>query len=133
MITLIRKHLVDNLCLKILSLSIGYGIWHILSLSSEITIAATVPLCYYNIPEHSILKGPTHITAALHGKRSVMRTIDYSSLAVHIDAHTFHPGKHAVYVDAQKLFLPRSIKLVSYSPSNIIIESYYNHNLIQTE
>jgi hypothetical protein len=86
------------------------------------TIELKVPVCLFDQkPEHDITI-PTDIVIGLNGKRKDLQTLDVQSLAVHINAQKLCHGEHALIVDSSTLFLPSSVKLVHYMPSNNVIQ-----------
>lgn len=118
----VKKTIWRNTSLKIISLLLGYTFWYIFSHSHMNTLWVTVPVCFYNIPQKTTIKGPETIALKIAGKRSELSALDIDNLAIHINAHQLAQGKNLLNLDHQSLFLPQSITLVHYSPSNPIIE-----------
>src|SRR5580693_2934536 len=112
--------LLNNAPLKIISLVLGYSFWHIATINQIITTTVTIPLCF-NLAENYTINAPEKINITLKGKRSDLYTIDISSLAAHIDATKLSLGKHGILINEHNLFLPQTISVVCYKPSNIII------------
>ena len=108
--------------LKLISLALGYTFWYIFGTFHTSTAWVEVPLCFYNVPYECKVMSPETITIKICGVRSTLRSLDIEQLAIHINAQKLHPGKNLLTIDEQALFLPDSIKLVHYSPSNPIVE-----------
>ncbi len=117
-----KKTTWRNTSLKIISLLLGYTFWYIFGHSHTSTAWITVPLCFYNVPKHNVIKGPEAVSLKITGKRSVLRALDIEQLAIHINVEQLHEGKNLLAFNEDSIFLPESIKLVHYSPSNPTIE-----------
>ncbi|HEB41563.1 MAG TPA: hypothetical protein ENI08_00915 [Candidatus Dependentiae bacterium] len=119
---MLKKTLYSNAPLKAIALILGYSFWYILSHGHTTAIWLDVPLSFYAIPPHLILHAPDTVAINLAGKRTDLYNLDKNQLAVHVDAHELFPGYNNLSITAETLFLPDTIKLVHYKPSNILIE-----------
>jgi len=81
-----------------------------------------VPISFYNKHDTTIIHAPETIQIQLSGGHTAIRTIDLNTLAIHIDAQELHIGKNPLKLYVHNLFLPDSISVVNYSPSNNYIE-----------
>lgn len=110
------------------SLLISIALWHSISDHHHTTSTYVVPLHIYNAAHDTIRQSLPTMTVTLQGKRQDLRRLDTSTLAVYIDAQKWQ--KRSSYrITSNDLFLPPSIKLISYTPSNptIIIENSKQH------
>lgn len=123
-----KKHLLSNAPLKAFSLILGYTFWYIFSNAYPITIWKTIPLCFYFIPAQHKITGPDTVSVQLTGKRSHLHALDRQNFAVHINAQNLQKGKHLITITPDTLFLPDSIKLVHYIPSNVQVTIEESHN-----
>ena len=80
----------------------------------------SVPLCFAASDEYNIT-APEKITVTLKGRRADLYTLDTTTLAAHINAEKLSCGKHGIILKENHLFLPYSIALAQYTPSNIVI------------
>lgn len=110
----------NNTPIKIISLLLGYSLWHIFGSPHSTTVQISVPLCFYNIPAGKVIKAPEQIAIQIVGKRSDIRSLDTEQLAVHINASLLKDGKNLLPITQETLFLPESIKLIHCSPINPI-------------
>lgn len=115
----------SNLMLKALSLIMGYTFWFIWSQTQTISYDFDVPLCVYNVPEHAEFKAPEKVKVQLAGTLQDFHNLDLDNLAIHIDGATLREGANQCVVKNEQLFVPDTIKMVHYAPSNILI-SYNN-------
>lgn len=101
------------------SLLISITLWYILSEHHFTTLTCTVPIYIYNTNKDTIQQVPQGLTVTLQGTRHELRHLDYKRLGLYIDAKKWRNTQRR-FTNAD-LFLPPSIKLVSYSPSNLTI------------
>lgn len=132
----LKKILCSNAPLKAVALILGYSFWYLLGHGHTINIWLKMPLSFYQIPEHLTLHAPDKVDINLSGKRSDLYNLDKNKLAVHINAQKLFLGDNNLSITAETLFLPDTIKLIDYKPSNILIEvkektmnttTHYNH------
>ena len=111
-----------NIPLKVISLLLGFTFWYIFGNSHTTTAWITIPLCFYNIPKQTTIKAPESLSVKVTGKRSHLRTLDTNELAIHVNTEKLHTGKNLLSIAPETIFLPESIKLVDYCPSNPTVE-----------
>src|SRR5579872_2023577 len=117
----LKKLLLSNAPLKIISLFLGYSLWYVASLNQTVTLSMDIPLCFNTMQESYAINAPETINIQLQGKRSALHCIDQKELAAHIDITKLLPGKHGIILNERHLFLPSTISLVQYTPANISI------------
>lgn len=118
----LKKLLSNNLLVKVISFIFGYCIWSMLSASHVTTVELDVPLCFFNRPALA-LQAPETVTVQLSGKRTALRALNTKTLAIHIDASRMHIGANPIVLETETLFLPNTIKLLHYSPTNLVIHA----------
>lgn len=119
----LKKLLSNNLLVKVISFIFGYCIWSMLSASHVTAVELNVPLCFFNRPASFELQAPETITIQLSGKRNALRALNTKTLAIHIDASRMHEGANPIVLESETLFLPNTIKLIHYSPANLVIHA----------
>jgi hypothetical protein len=117
----LKKSLTSSIILKTISLLLGYTIWGIIAQGHTTTHSFTVPLCFYGEQATHVI-APAELTVTLQAKRSDLRSLHAPTLGVHISTEHLRPGKNHIVLDNKSLFLPDAIKLVNYTPANIIVE-----------
>jgi hypothetical protein len=100
---------------------LGYSFWYIASAHQIITLNLSIPLSFDELPEQYELQAPEKIAITLRAKRSDIYALDYESLAIHYRLGKILPGKHGILITKRDLFLPASITLVNYKPSNLTV------------
>jgi hypothetical protein len=117
---LIKQSLTSNKILKLVSLALGFITWSLLWHNQPSSTWIQVPVCFYNIPaQMHVSVNQEKIKIQLQGKLADIN--ECTTLAVHVDASNFNPGKTFIHPDEQLLFLPSSVKLVHSKPLMIEI------------
>jgi hypothetical protein len=117
----LKKILFSNIILKAQSLIIGYTLWSILSASVPTTIWTEVPLSFYNESDQQTINAPETVKVNLRGNRSDLQTIDSKTLALHINAQALSIGPNSITISSRSLFLPETINVINYIPSNLVV------------
>jgi len=116
------QHLIlSNALLKLLSLVIAYACWAHFSTHREYEQEFQAPICFFGADQEYVSKAPTAIAVTLKGTRQALASVDTENIAVHIDSTTLPEGTHEKVIQSADLLLPASLKLVHYSPNNILI------------
>lgn len=105
---------------KVSALLIGIAFWSIVSALHEQRIIATVPLYVYRNGS-IILSQPHTVTVTIQGKREDLSAINVKALAAHIDERDIIANK-GVVLTSRNLFLPKQVKLLHYTPTNLMVE-----------
>ena len=116
----VKTTYLNSIALKCLALIFGYGLWHCVSAHQKIQITQKVPVCFYNTLSHQAITAPESISISLYGARKDLFKITFDS-AVHYDAQTLHAGTQTVPINKEQIFLPESVRLVHYKPTEITI------------
>ena len=118
----VTRIILSNAPLKIVSLILGFACWYIISQYQTVTILIPVSLCFDDVSENVTVYGPELVHVTITGKRIDLYALDKDQLAAHINVRGLSTGTHGIELNAGSLFLPSTIKLVHYNPSNIVIE-----------
>lgn len=114
--------ILSNMPLKIISGILGFAFWYIFSQGQTISIWLDVPICFHDVPEYITIHCPETITINIAGKRTDLYALDCKHLAVHLNSQHLSPGKKLLTITSHSLFLPETINLLHYKPSNVLIE-----------
>jgi hypothetical protein len=117
---LVKTAPLNNVALKCLALVFGYGLWHCVSTHQKIQITQKIPVCFYNTLSSQTITAPESITITVYGARKDLFQTTFDS-ALHYDAHTLQEGTHTVPITKEQIFLPESVRLVHYKPTEITI------------
>lgn len=100
----------------IFSLISGFFVWQLINQSRPIDVSVAVPLCFYQVPADRCVQAPEKVTVTLRALRHELACIDFSVLALHVDACTVR-NERPLKLKASHLFLPPGVKLVHYEPA----------------
>lgn len=117
----VAQLLITKIPLKLISLLLAYMMWHTFASHIERDKTCTVPLCFYGSESNLITQAPESVVITLRGLQKDLRALDTTSLAVHIDSDRLKNGPQEKTLQNADLFLPASVKLVHYTPNNIVI------------
>lgn len=106
---------------KLIAIILGFFLWTIFCKNNTKNISADIPLCFYNTSDNISYSGPENIKVKLVSKYQDLKNFDIKNLSVHVDAQNLKIGSSNLQINEQDLFLPDSIKIVDYAPSNIVI------------
>lgn len=116
----IKEALRSTMFLKVMALIIGFLFWNVISESFTTSRWYTVPVCFYNKTDQAI-QAPETVLVELHGKRSHIRALEASTLALHIDARTLMQGPQHLIVSHDLLMLPPTIAVHDTIPHTLYI------------
>lgn len=118
----IKKILLNNAPLKVISFILGFTLWYTFSQSNMTEFWITVPLCFHSTPESYQIEAPENVSIKLAGKRSDLYAIDTNNLAIYINTQNLSTGINTLTLTNRDLFLPDTIKLINYRPTPITIK-----------
>lgn len=112
---LIKKSLINNKTLKLVSLFLGMGTWGLLSNSHTTSRWIEVPICFYNVPDTMKVSAKQEkMLIEIRGKLADIKQCQ--DIQLHINASSFKPGQQRIQPCQEQLFLPKSVKLVHNKP-----------------
>lgn len=117
--TMLRNILANKPILKINSCILGCCFWYLFSQFRPIKITFSAPLTFYE-NDQDVIEAPETIKVCLQGYKKDFYALDLQSLAIHINCNELHEGKNYLNINHKNLFLPSSIKLLHYIPSNVV-------------
>jgi len=120
---MLKKIVLNNPQIKIISVILGYFFWYVISQSHIADITISAPVCFYKKPKNLQIEAPEKIKIQLSGKRADLYTIDMNTIAFHIDMQNATVGKKLVPLTKKQLLLPESIRLVRCQPAIITIST----------
>ena len=120
--TVLQRALYNPACIKLSALLIGYSLWFYLGQYFTSSQWVQVPLCFYSIPAQMSIKAPETVWIELTGKRIDIRHLDLRTLALHVNAQAFKPGKQNYTINYTDLFLPSCVRVSTSRPNTIAIE-----------
>lgn len=86
----------------------------------KIQITRNIPVCFYNTRPDLAIAAPESISVTCYGTRKNLFKTAFDS-AIHFDAQTVHVGTQKITVQREQIFLPESVSLVHYQPTDITV------------
>lgn len=117
----LHNHRLTTFTISSMAIILGILWWLVASEFNRSSRTLLVPLCFYNSALCKI-EAPESITVTLGGKRSHLRALNPTNIAIHIDAETITEKTTVLSIRQEHLLLPQNINLVSYSPSNPLVK-----------
>ncbi len=106
---------------KCIALAIGILIWQMVSAFHYTSITLSIPLCLFNTQTQTKYCVPKQVQVTLYGPKAELRTVDFSNLAVHLNAEE-HANSHTkIRITSRNLLLPSSIRVLRFSPTNLMV------------
>jgi len=115
----IRRRVLHNFGLKLLSLMLAVGLWVAVSRDPVAEVAVEVPIEFHNIPEKLEIESE-HIPVAqirVSGRERVIHRLRSSDVHVEIDLSSSKPGERTFDLDAQRVRAPHDVSVVQVVPS----------------
>jgi YbbR domain-containing protein len=117
MLIKLKNVVTHNALLKVISFILGFSVWFIASRNHITSKWLTVPVCFDNHEQYSI-EAPEHMMVQLTGTRATLSKLQEHECALHLDIQRLGAGRHKIPVTGATLFLPNSVNVVNYCPTN---------------
>lgn len=121
----LRDALVYNVGLKLLSLVAAFALWMFVNgAARDSESALQVPLQLQNLPDHIMIVGPqpNMVDLRVSGPRALLSRINATELAIRLDLDDVRPGPAVFRVRTDELNLPRGVRIVRLTPSEVTLE-----------
>ncbi len=106
---------------KCLALIIGILLWQMVSVFHNTSITLSLPIYLFNKEENRTYTAPEKVEVTISGTKNDLKTIDFSSLAIHLDAKKYADVYKNIIIVPRHLLLPPKIRITRVQPSNIVI------------
>src|SRR4051812_8335553 len=120
MIHWLRTHVFGHLWLKIFSLLIALGLWWAVAHDQPAELALSVPIEFYNTPEHLEISSERIQRAEIRvqGPARVLRQMTNADIDAVIDLAGAHVGEHTFDLTPKQIrHLPHNVQIVQVVPS----------------
>jgi YbbR domain-containing protein len=119
----IRRHLLHNFALKLLSLLIAIGLWFGVTRDPVAEIAINVPIELHNVPENLIVSSEIipQEQIRVRGPAAVIRQLRAEEIHPVIDLAGVVPGEKTFDLTSRQIHLPREAEVVQVVPTHLRI------------
>lgn len=121
----LRQHVFGHLRLKILSLLIALALWYAVAHDQPAEIALSVPIEFYNTPEHLEISSERIQRAEIRvqGPARILREMTNADLDAVIDLNGAHVGEHTFDLTPRQIrHVPHNVHILQVVPSQIRLE-----------
>lgn len=119
MITFIRRYVLNNLGLKLLSLLIAVLLWMAFARNPVTEIAINVPIELQHVPEQLEISSEhiPQVQIRLRGPERLVRQLSESQVHAAIDLAGARPGERTYDLTGRQISLPQGVEVVQVVPS----------------
>lgn len=125
MIHWLRKHVFGHLRLKILSLLIALALWYAVAHDQPAEIALSVPIEFYNTPEHLEISSERiqRAEVRVQGPARILREMTNVDIDAVIDLNGAKVGQHTFDLTPKQIrHMPHNVHILQVVPSQIRLE-----------
>lgn len=118
-----RRHIFNNLTLKLTSLLLAVGLWLAVSSSPPSEVALSVAIIFRNMPPELEIssKDIPQVQIRVRGPERIVRRIQPSDLQAEIDLTGMKPGEHTFDL-TRAISVPQALKVAQVVPSEVHVE-----------
>jgi YbbR domain-containing protein len=125
MILWLRTHVFGHLRLKILSLLIALALWYAVAHDQPAEIALSVPIEFYNTPEHLEISSERiqRAEVRVQGPARILREMTNADIDAVVDLAGAHVGEHTFDLTPKQIrHLPHNVAILQVVPSQVRLE-----------
>lgn len=115
----LRRHVLHNLGLKLLSLGLAVALWLAVARDPVAEVAVDVPIEFHNVPENLEISSENIPRAQIRvrGPQRVVRRLQTADITVEIELSTIKPGERTFDLTADQIHHPKEVQVVQIIPS----------------
>jgi YbbR domain-containing protein len=125
MIHWLRKHVFGHLRLKMLSLLIALALWYAVAHDQPAEIALSVPIEFYNTPEHLEISSERiqRAEVRVQGPARILREMTNADIDAVIDLQGARVGQHTFDLTPKQIrHLPHNVQILQVVPSQLRLD-----------
>ena len=117
----LRRHVFNNLGLKLISLALAVGLWLAVARDPVAEVAVEVAIEFHNFPANLEISSENIPRAQirLRGPERVIRHLQPSDVYADIDLSSLRPGERTFDLTTQQIHEPSELEVVQVVPSQI--------------
>jgi YbbR domain-containing protein len=115
----LRRHVLHNFGIKLLSLALAVGLWLAVTRDPISEVAVQVPIEFRNIPENLEINTESIPRAEIRvrGPQRIVRRLQSADIYAEIELDGMRPGERTFDLTAEQVHHPRQIEVVQVIPS----------------
>jgi YbbR domain-containing protein len=121
MIAFLKRYILHNFGLKVLSLVLAAGLWFLLSHEEPAEVALRAPIVFQNVPPHLEISSESIPEAQIRvrGPARVIRQLQANEVHAEIDLANAKPGERTFDLTSQQVRHPPDVTVVQVVPSQL--------------
>jgi len=124
MMSFLRRWVLHNFWLKVLSLVLATGLWLAISPDQEpAEITVRVPIEFRHVPPQLEISSVTipEAQVRVRGPEQMIRDLRSTDIHADLELKDAEPGEHTFYLTAQQIHLPRNLTVVQVVPVRVTV------------
>jgi YbbR domain-containing protein len=115
----LRRHVLHNFGIKLLSLALAVGLWLAVTRDPIAEVAVQVPIEFRNIPENLEINTESIPRAEIRvrGPQRIVRRLQSADIYAEIELGGMKPGERTFDLTAEQVHHPRELEVVQVIPS----------------
>jgi YbbR domain-containing protein len=115
----LRRHVLHNFGIKLLSLALAVGLWLAVASDPPAEVAVDVPIVFRNIPENLEISSENVPRAQIRvrGPQRIVRGLQPADIYAEIELSGMKPGERTFDLTAQHVHQPRELEVVQVVPN----------------
>jgi YbbR domain-containing protein len=117
----LRRHVFNNLGLKLISLALAVGLWLAVARDPVAEVAVEVAIEFHNIPQNLEISSENIPRAQirLRGPERIVRRLQPADVYAELDVTNLKPGERTFDLTAQQIHEPSDLEVVQIVPSQL--------------
>jgi len=117
----LRRRVLHNFGIKLLSLALAVGLWLAVTRDPVAEVAVEVPIEFRNIPENLEISTESVPRAEIRvrGPQRIVRRLQPADIYYEIELSGMKPGERTFDLPAQQVHRPRELEVVQVIPSQV--------------
>ena len=118
----LKKLILENLHLKILSLLVAFLLWLNITSMQKTKIEFYTPVEIKNVPENIVITKikPDKVLVVVEGYKTSLTTVDISNIKAFVDGRKIKPGKNILHVSVKSV---SGLKIIDVKPRVVLIKA----------
>ena len=117
----LRRYVLHNLGLKLVSLALAVGLWLAVARDPMAEVAVNVPIEFHNMPENLEISAENIPTAQirLRGRQHIVHQLRSSDVYVEVELGGLKPGERTFDLTDRQIHRPAGLEVVQVVPSQV--------------
>lgn len=129
---LVKRALVHNLWLKLVSLLIAIGLWYFVARSPVAEVEMKVPLEFHNLPDSLEIDSASYTEAQIRvrGPERLIHQLQAADVRAEIDLASVEPGERTFDLTGRQVRVPQDLEVVQIIPGQFHLSFDYRETRV---